>query len=597
MSSGDQADPGELNLPEMSDEAWLESGPLIDSSEEFPLPSLDGELAPGAEGLFPIEVSEPTAEEMTPVERFPGVVGTSEAPNLSSALDDEFALPSIEEEVKPSSPVGVESPPKSEDADYFEAGLEEEQVMTPPPAPQMRVAVPAPPVPAPPVPKAPVPKAPAPSAPAFKLPPKVEAPALPDLDAALESARGRQTLTQPGAPQASVTTAPTTVTAPSAPKAPPVVAEPPPEPAEPESSIDEIFFDGEEPSPKVEPEPRKVSRDDWAEVPVDQYVRKAEIKRKSTKNKKVRPWVPILGLAVVGLAFAFSKPLFTDMHAVEVSDPVLVVASQPAAEVFDGDTSLGETPLSLKADLATKQLEIRKTGFETIAVTPWDPKLKDGPVQKFVRPLQVSPVALSWAELGQDAEVWWNGSKTDPRSLAEVQPGDYQLKVKPALRPAVSLPIKVEAGKPLAVDALVKAELAKQPEVKLGLKMPGDKGEAKDLAFKIKSVDQKAVFSADLKVSTGQTSDLVLPGPGKYKISFAGDSKFKAANQTVELVTGASESVMVALAKVPPKPVAQPVSRPTYRPSAPVYRPAYRPPRRYNGGGGGGGGRIAPPAF
>ena len=127
--------------------------------------------------------------------------------------------------------------------------------------------------------------------------------------------------------------------------------------------------------------------------------------------------------------------------------------------------------------------------------------------------------------------------------------------------------------------------------------MPDDKLTAKDLAVAVKGVGKGNSFSSSLRVSHNKKGKLVFPGPGKYKLSFAGNDKYKAVSQTVELAEGASKSVSLSMAKQPPRPVARPAAptSPSYQPSRPTYRP-YRPtyrPSRPSGGGG----RIAPPSF
>ena len=207
-----------------------------------------------------------------------------------------------------------------------------------------------------------------------------------------------------------------------------------------------------------------------------------------------------------------------------------------------------------------------------------------------------SPVKLSWEGVPEGASLWWNGVPKKQQELTEVQPGTYQVKAKPANRPAVTVEVALEPGGPSSfqVGQALQAEFAKQPTMSVGLTLP-EKTTAKNLGVTVKSLDEKKPFSETLKVSGDGKASLVVPEAGKYKLSFAGDKTFKPLSQTVELASGSAQDVTLTLAKQPPPKVA-PVNTGSsgggYQP--PVYRP-YRPPVYRPSGGGGG--RIAPPSF
>ena len=348
-------------------------------------------------------------------------------------------------------------------------------------------------------------------------------------------------------------------------------------------------------------------------IPVDGYVARVSEKRQLLgSGKKVRPIVPGVALLAAGLIFLVSKPVFSVLNSVSTREPVVVLASVPKSEVFDGEVSLGMTPLAMEADLARKPLELRKEGFETGLVAPWEPDNEKGPVEKVVHSLVGKPLALSWEGLPKDSVVWWEGSKIKPQDLNSAVPGKYSLKVKPGDRPAVLMDLDISPdgldGQAFQVAKSVQKKLDLQPTVGVALKFPDGFSKSGKLSVKVTSLEAAYPFSSTVNATGTEKTSLILPSAGKYKISFSGDRSFKPTAQTLTLGDSEEKAVELSLAKAPPPVVAAPVYRapahrsstPAYRPARPVYRPrpAYRPPpRRYSGGGGGGSGRIAPPAF
>lgn len=607
MSPSQDADPHDLSLPDIDSSLNLNSGPVIDSSDEFPLPnfSLDeGGISPDI--LFPIE-EEKTAEELPAAtaakpaipdisapsldaDHFEAGLDDLDSADLSAAADAAMAQMRAKAQAAQAPPKPAQAPPKPAQASPKPVQAPPKPIQAPPkPAqapPKSVQAPPRPPVP-PPAPQAvvppPMPTTPAPPVASKAAPPpdlsKVVAQAsaatkVPDLSKQVK----KNDLTPPGAPA---------------------------------TTLDEIFFDDKKPEPKKEkPQPaakqappsapskkqKPVTRAEWAveEVPVDQFVRQVKVKRKGSKKAKVRLWVPAAGAVLVAAAFFGSTPLFAGLSDVEVSSAALVVGSQPQGELYQDGTSLGATPVSLTASqVAAGALEIRKPGFKPVIVAV--PESEGDKVGKFYESLVAAPVALSWDGLPDGSKLWWNGAKADPSKLQEVEPGSYSLKVLAPGRPAVNVAVSVEAGSgPFSLSEGVDAAFAKQPQMEVGLTLP-EKVKSASLTVKVKGLNKEAPFNSTLKVSEGKSGTVVLPGPGKYKVLFGGDTKFKEVNQTVDLAEGATESVSLALVKQPPKAVQQPTSRPTYRPSRPTYRPSrpYRPYRPPSGGGG----RIAPPSF
>lgn len=583
MSSSQDANSHDLSLPELDDDLNLQSGPRIDSSDEFPLPSFDLDEGISPDILFPIEdLPEKTSEEL---------------PKPKQKAIPDITAPSL-------------------DADHFEFGLDEYDFGEPkvrkttPLDATQRVTPPAPlkPPPAPAQKAAPLPTPTTAKAEASEL---AEAMARSQRDSQpppdFSQKAKRQDLTPPGPPATTfdeIVFDDEPISAPSpkpavkkvdVAKAPTreVQQHQPPAPPRPEKAP--------VPAPPP-PKAKDVSRADRAqEVPVDQFVRQVKVKRKEAPEQpKFRPWVPAVGAALVAVAFFGSKPLFAGMTNSSEPNPVMVVGSFPQGEVFQGETSLGSAPLAITSEqLEAGGLEVRKPGYLPVAVNATAEK--QDKVEKFFTKLSVAPVALSWDGLPKGSVLWWNGQKIAPSKLGKVDPGTYKVKVKAPDRPAVSFALNVqprgsEAG-PLSVQNRITDALAKQPQLEVSLKMPDDKLTAKDLAVAVKGVGKGNSFSSSLRVSHNKKGKLVFPGPGKYKLSFAGNDKYKAVSQTVELAEGASKSVSLSMAKQPPRPVARPAAptSPSYQPSRPTYqpyRPTYRPSRPS-----GGGGRIAPPSF
>lgn len=621
MSSVPEADPADLSLSNLDPDLDLGRGPTIDSSDEFPLPSFDdlGDTGIAADVLFPLE-GEPTAEDV-PAAEGPNDQETVEFSKDSAEKDshtepdskkDEESTPAVASNppndselgrfavgtdeglddldldakpvpILPSITFDME-PEESLDADYFEAGLEGNSRGSTPSSPPPKA------------PKAPSPRGGAEptrqvaASPVASLGTSEEQSekassadsSVPDFSKPSSSGSG---LTTPGPPQASLETKSSKQTA-------------------DESSIDEIFFGHAQAPEKSEAKTKgPVRREDWVEeVPVEQYVRRVKVKRRSGRKLKVRPWVPAAGVAVLAAAFLVSTPVFQKMHETELSAPVLVVASNPKGEVYSGDQLLGNTPLALSAEQAADpDLEVRKNGYvATKVVVAEGVGAGDKPVGKFFPSLQVEPIKLAWSGLPEGSTVWWNGKKVEPSSLGQALPGVYSLKVKPESGPSISTKVTLEprsgAEGPFSVGAEVSRAFALQPKANIALKLPDEKSQVKALGVTVSSLDKKQPFSSKVQLSSSTPAEVALPGPGKYKLSFSGDETFKPSSQEVELPEGETTDVSLALTKRPPKPVAP--NRPTYRPAQPTYRPTYRPPpRRPYQGGGGGGGRIAPPAF
>ena len=637
MSAAHDLDPEDLSLPGLPDDIELESGPVIDSSDEFPLPSFGDEIS--ADLLFPVD--EQTAEELPAARAKPPVPPAAEKPRAPVAekpaapkaekpptpaaekpaapkaekpptpAAEERVPPKAQEKPRPDQPKlelpaaelpdfstheVVDLPPfpaegQSLDDDYFEEGLEEEK-----PASKETLKVPLPPIPPEVLEEASSPP-PGTSEKITLSVPSVtldvdEFPSEPPLFTV--SSQSKEPLTAPGAPQASVESKQEEADADA-----------------PVAEAEDLFFEARQATAQETPPPSKeqVSREDWVEeVPVEEYVRKVQIRRRSRPGKpKFRPWIAAVGVLAVGAAYILSPPFFGKMNSVQVPTPFLVIGSVPKGQVFAGDELLGDTPLALTEEQAARQdLQIRKPGYETVTVPSREAdKEKFDKVHTFSRPLQVSPVELSWSGIPEGSTIWWNGSKTEPSSLSKVQPGTYTLKVKVPDRPAISSQIQVEPREATAgalnLATAVEAEFAKQPKASIAVKAPDEKLAGKAISVSVKSLNPELPFATTLKTKSGDTTSVVLPGAGKYKVSFVGDSSFKAASQTFEAEAASESNLEIALAKQPPKPVeAQPQagnSNPGYRP--PAYRP-YRPrPRPYypSGGGSGGGGRIAPPAF
>ena len=127
MSSSSDIDPKELTLSELPEDIKLDNGPVIDTSEEFPLPDFGGESEPDPDLLFPAE-GEPTTEDVRIDSPLPPL-DTS-----GHAEDQDLELPSLDgvgkrdwrDEGKPLSELSFPSSDIefSEDDDYFEPRLE-----------------------------------------------------------------------------------------------------------------------------------------------------------------------------------------------------------------------------------------------------------------------------------------------------------------------------------------------------------------------------------------------------------------------------------------------------------------------------------------
>jgi hypothetical protein len=534
MAPSPDIDPQELALPDIADDMNLSKGPVIDTSDEFPLPDFGEE--PDPKVLFP-EATEEDIPNVASVEKAKPIAKKPEAKKPEEPKKLELKLPSLDDVGKRSwssegKPLSEMSFPSSdiqfsEDDDYFEPQL---QLVRQPSAEPESLA-PLPPLP--------------------PLPPAV-----------VMDERSRP------APAA-----------PAAPASPPV----------------QKAAKAEVASPAEETAPPKSSETENS--PVAKYVRKVKVKRKGEGGRKVRPWVPIAGVIALGVGYFASQPFLADLEGQVKPAPVLIVASEPRGEVFAGETSLGKTPIAFTTDEVAPGMEVRLAGHQTMVVPEVGQRDDNKPPQKFMLQLVQSPVVLSWDGLPEGSTVWWNGEKKTPAELKEMKPGKYSVKAKPSDRPAVSLEIALEPTEgPFQLGQALQAELAKQPSMTVSLTLP-EKAKAEGLGISVKSLDEAKPFKGSLKVSGDSTASLTVPEAGKYKISFAGDKSFKPTSQTVELASGATEEFSLKLDKKPP-PKVTPTNTsgggPAYRPSRPAYRPTYRPTYRPSGGGSG---RIRPPSF
>lgn len=553
MSSSSDIDPKELTLSELPEDIKLGGGPVIDTSEEFPLPDFGGDPDPDPDLLFPAE-GEPTTEDIRQDSPLPPLDTSDEAEELELPSLDDVGKRDWREPGKPLSELSFPSTDieLSEDDDYFEPRLE---LVRQPSSDSSRLE-PQPPLP--PLPGFDPPVAPNPKTSPPPRPPAAEASASPQTEVAAPKAA------QPAPAEATKAQQP---------------------PAKPK------------PAPKEAAQTESRSSGELRKSPVAKYVRKVKVKRKDSSKRAVRPWVPVAGLVLLGVGYFASQPFLADLEGKEIPTAVMIVASQPKGEVFLGDQSLGETPIALNSAEVASGMEVRREGFETLIVPELGQREDSKPPQKFMLELVPSPVKLSWEGIPDKTALWWNGVPKKQQELTEVQPGTYQVKAKPADRPAVTVEVALEPGGPSSfqVGQALDAEFAKQPTMSVGLTLP-EKASAKNLGITVKSLDDKKPFSGTLKVSGDSKASLVVPEAGKYKLSFAGDKTFKPVSQTVDLASGAAQDVTLTLAKQPPPkvdPVTTGSSGGGYQP--PAYRP-YRPPV-YRPSGGGGGGRIAPPSF
>jgi len=524
MCPSPDADSKDFELDELDADLELTTGPTIDSSDEFPLPSFDPDDGIDADVLFPLggdNRGEKTSEDKAVVDDNQESVKHSEAakkrypaiPTVSLSDNDLSDYGRGDYRNRDRSDYSDRFTEDTLDSDYFEAGLDSGEERRR----ERSKAAPAKPEP---------------------KPPERVQPAEP-----VEESKPEQKPESGASEQAS---------------------SPNSEEVEPES-------------PKAPPPPaqRKPSQ--------------------GRRKKSVRPWVPAAGVACLVVAWFASKPLFQGLSEVEVSVPARVVASRPQGEVFVGEESLGTGPVPLSPDQAKKPATVRLKGYVPLSVPPLTEIPTEGPVSKFLQPLEVAPVALNWSGLPDGSTVWWNGKKSTLDGLQEVLPGDYKVKVKAPDRPAVQVGVSVGVGESVDVSKKVAEALARQPQVKLGVTPPDEKTKVGSVSLKVSRIGEGTGFTETVKLGPGKSAELNLPEPGKYKVAFAGDQDFKAASKTVELAEGGSEDVTLGLVKRPPKQVAPSNPGNTYRPNRPTYRPpVYRPRPRPSGGGSG---RIRPPAF
>ncbi len=572
--------PDDLELPDLPDSILESNGPVIDSSDEFPLPAwdFDDDLA-GADVLFP-EGIEPTTEEIPSGKPESRAVETkrtvSSVPSDEQCLDDDYFQKGLE-------------PEKSTDAsraatfDSSNSALGTEDVLLPKVAwdkagPQFKDRAQVPPPPPPPSMGSADLSIPSVSldhqdGQEFIRPLRRDSWTLPEV-AALSPERVQQT-----------------------PSAPASGARPPSE-----AMLEAVF--------EFEPEPIEIPIQEAPDAqssgaPVEEYVQKMAGKRVGAPPKRaVRPWVPAVGVAVLVLGYLTGPMLFERALAPYLDIPVLVVGAVPQGEVYAGDTLLGTSPMALDAETAAREdLQIRRAGYQPLEVPAY--RAGEGEPDRLVtfsKPLAAKPVPITWEGLPQGAVIWWNGQKTDIGKISSAKPGSYSVKAKTSSRPAVTLNLKVAPGddKPLAAGQLVRSAFDMQPKASISLKAPGSGGST--VTFLVESVGETSAYSAEVKVKAGSANSLYLPAPGKYRLSFDGDGRFQAVSKSFEAKAASAGKVELSLAKQPPAPVvSQGPSSPSgsgYSPP-PYYQPTYSPPPAYypSGGGGGGGGRIAPPAF
>ncbi len=385
------------------------------------------------------------------------------------------------------------------------------------------------------------------------------------------------------------TEAPSTPAAP-VPEAPPVAAPsisappppPPPPSAPPSPPIPEV------PAVQVPPDP----------APSEP----APIRKRS----RALPWLLAAGVVAVAVAFAVPPSAFAPPPLAEAPIKFMLV-SQPEAEVFQGETSLGTTPLLLEPSQVGEGLTLRKAGFQNENFQ-LDMAPSQNRIEKYKVVLDVAAVPLEWSGLPEGSGLAWQGKPAAVKDLATAMPGTYSLKVSPPKRPAVTLSLAIPApgdpsvSGPYKVGEQVAEALSKQPALSMTLK--SGKGKAPKQPLTV-TVEQTAggKFQTTTPLQAKSPSDLVLPGPGTYRVKVAATKTHKALQQTVTVKESDRKVLELALTPIPPK-VAKAAPRPSTGGGGGggyVPPPVYYPPPVYSGGGGGGGGgggaSIAPPSF
>lgn len=319
---------------------------------------------------------------------------------------------------------------------------------------------------------------------------------------------------------------------------------------------------------------------------------------------RVRPWLLVVGAALVAGAFALPESLFA---SAPVTDPVprLVLSTEPAAGVYQGEQHLGETPLLLEPEQTVGGLLVKRAGYQPQTLE-LEERFNPDRIVKHHLALEVAPLPLDWAGLPAESKLTWQGEAKSPEALDAALPGSYKVSVSLPERPPVTLTVAIPHvdeqydGAPLKVGEQVQQALAKQPTFSMTLKSGQEKTPKLPLAVSV-TQSQGGSFKKTAQLDGKASSKLILPGAGTYQVKVPASATHRAYSKTVTVKEGGSQSLEIALTPVPPKVTvaAAPASVSSshgYAP-APVY---YAPPPVYHGGGGGGGGgggSIAPPSF
>lgn len=331
---------------------------------------------------------------------------------------------------------------------------------------------------------------------------------------------------------------------------------------------------------------------------------------RGVKTRRARKWVMILGVLFVVAAWLVPRAVYQKLLGTPNRiNARFVLGSEPKAEVFRGESSLGETPLTLDADDVGEGLVLRREGFEPHPFVLNVP-LDEDKVAHFVVNLEQSPIGLNWDGLQPKSQVSWDGSKIDVADFNETSPGTHRVRVVASGHPPVELTVKAakpgEAGyqKALAVGREVERVLSEQPQLSISLSSKDAKAPSSASVVVKQASDSTGPFKSTIALTKKAPQKIFLPAVGTYLVTSDAGQSFLPFRQSVTLEKSGTKNLEIVFKKKPSAPVVhtkppKPSNRTSPLPYYPPTQRSYRPPPVYHAPRprGGGAGRIAPPSF
>lgn len=195
-------------------------------------------------------------------------------------------------------------------------------------------------------------------------------------------------------------------------------------------------------------------------------------------KRKVRLWLPVVGVLLAGAAFYAGPRVFkAPPEPAELNDIRLVVSSNPPSDVYRGEELIGPTPQTVIRMEQGEVLRLVKEGYVTQSVGFHSARPEK--VGRVIMNLSFLGIPLDWAGLPEGAEIVWDGKPQPLTLLKEASPGEHLVKVILAEGPPVLFkfsldpPQGAEKQEPYMIGQQVVDQIGRRRTVAMQLTLPG----------------------------------------------------------------------------------------------------------------------------